>query len=212
VCECTLAAPPMNLVDDAPPHCGDCVLLPEHIERWENETRPMLRARIKAAMSLEPQEVSSCAPPSGDVPTAPAAELHVFLMDGTYVVASSEDDAWNVFEAALGEARDDYESDDYQWEKVPDDEVLRVSLDDSDFSKCDCQRLHKTRQDEIAAAAKVIHSLPIGCPREKLWAGLPKPLDRDPSGHVRPCPNGYVAKTCREWAAEGRGVVCSTDW
>lgn len=68
--------------------------------------------------------------------------------------------------------------------QVPDDKVLTIAQEDAPpFSECEC----------ATWARMEMHRLSI-------------------NGHHADCRIGSPRKTAREWASQGRGLVCSTEW
>jgi len=68
--------------------------------------------------------------------------------------------------------------------QVPDDKVLTIAQEDvPPFSECECAT----------------------------WARM-EMHRQTMNGHHCDCPVGHPSKTAREWASEGRGFVCSTEW
>lgn len=66
---------------------------------------------------------------------------------------------------------------------VPDDKVLTIAQEDVPlFSECECATW--------------------------VWVNICKTIH----GHHPDCRIASPRKTAREWAAEGRGLVCSTEW
>lgn len=68
--------------------------------------------------------------------------------------------------------------------QVPDDKVLTIAQEDAPlFSECEC----------ATWARMEMHRLSI-------------------NGHHPSCEIANPRKTAREWASQGRGLVCSTEW
>ena len=115
-----------------------------------------------------------------------STDLHAFTNGTDTVIAASADDAWAVWEEHTGEKRADYEKPgEIAWRAVDGLKMMGVWTDDVSEPTAAC------------------------CLN---WARKLLPAKRTPNDHAPGCRVGCPTKTAAEWAAEGRGFLCSTDW
>lgn len=135
--------------------------------------------------------------------------LHVFKSECDWVVAESPDDAWAAWREFTGESREDYE-DEIEFEAEPDDNLLTIWNDDTDFNHCECRAKIEAHKATVDKQVKAIEAQPAVA-RAVLW-GVEKSPPAHPNGHLVGCDVGQERKTCGQWAAEGRGFLCSTEY
>lgn len=108
-------------------------------------------------------------------------QLHCYTNGTDTVSAYSVEDALGWLFSEGGYDRHDDDIDDPV--QVPDDEVLTIAQEDVlPFSECECATWTHMK----------MHRLSI-------------------NGHHPDCRIANPSKTAREWASEGRGLVCSTE-
>lgn len=140
--------------------------------------------------------------------------LRVYTNDVDWVVAQSEQDAWDVWEKTIGCSRTDFDD---EFAPEPDDKVLTVWNDDrpTDIS-CDCLDKINRQQAKIDQELLMIKRLPLGAsslPMGVATLRVSKPLGTHPNGHLRGCDKGHEKMTCAEWALKnGRGFLGSTEF
>ena len=111
------------------------------------------------------------------------ADLHVFRIGPDWVVAVNEDDAVTLIMEQYGIEDDEVDAP----IRLDDDAPLSISHDD----------------------AGPQHECPHGC---ATWAVMDLNHAVDSTGHHPTCPATHETKTNAEWAAQGRGFLCSTEW
>lgn len=137
--------------------------------------------------------------------------MHVWRGDCDWVVAASEDDAWNAWCEYTGEDRADYE-DDWIWRLEPDDAPLTIWNDLHDLAACGCKARRDRYRAQVESHTNLLAKLPEVA-RNVLARAFPKPPRAHPNGHLVGCSVGADTMTCGEWAKHnGRGFLCSTEW
>jgi hypothetical protein len=142
--------------------------------------------------------------------------LHVFQGECDWVVAESEEDAWAVWCETTGEKREDHVDDTF--EQLPDDKSMRIWHEDNNPEDCGCKALYQQDERERRKPTKDWLALKklVESQGGKMTIPFPSRIETgrrfDPNGHEHTCPKGFQEKTCAEWAADGRGFLCSTEY
>lgn len=121
------------------------------------------------------------------MPTDPTESLHVYRVGPDWVVAASEGDAIAVVNGHYNPMGGSDLSEGECAERLDDATPLTISNEDGG------------PQNEC----------PHGC---GTWAVTDLRHATDQTGHHRTCPATHVTKTNAEWASQGRGFLCSTEW
>lgn len=146
--------------------------------------------------------------------------LHVWYLDKTdWVVAESEQDAWEVWEKWSGENRKHYSN--YSWELLDDGYRLTILLDESN-ELCGCRARYEEEAHKANQPSRDAEALQSLLTKQGASLGAIKAIRVTRrgkiqgwlrNGHHDSCLVGSQTKTCAEWAVEnGRGFLCSTEY